>query len=127
MLTNYLKAYLRNLWKNRTYSFLNIVGLAERRTKEIGVRKVLGASVLLITSLLSRDFIMLVLLASVLAFPASWWIMHGWLNNYAYRTGIDWRIFAMAGAGAIVIALITVSFITIKASLANPIRSLRTE
>lgn len=113
-------------------SCLGLFGLAgyaaERRTKEIGIRKVLGASVTGLTSLLSGDFLILVILSCVIAFPTAWLIMHDWLNGYAYRTPISWGvIFALAGAGALVIALLTVSFITIRASLANPIKSLRTE
>jgi putative ABC transport system permease protein len=112
-------------------SCLGLFGLAgyaaERRTKEIGVRKVLGASVLKLTSLLSRDFLILVLLSCVIAFPIAGLISHNWLKSYAYRTGINWVVFIMAGAGAGLIALMTVSFITIRASLANPIKSLRTE
>jgi ABC-type antimicrobial peptide transport system permease subunit len=112
-------------------SCLGLFGLAayaaERRTKEIGIRKVLGASVLLLTSLLSKDFLKLVLLSCLIAFPIAWGIMHNWLNGYAYRTAIGWQIFALAGAGALAIALLTVSLVTIKAAIVNPIKSLRTE
>lgn len=112
-------------------SCLGLFGLAayaaERRTKEIGIRKVLGASVALLTSLLTKDFLILVGLSCVIAFPGAGWIMHNWLKGYAYRTGIDWRIFALAGLGALTIALLTVSLVTIRAAVVNPIKSLRTE
>ena len=113
-------------------SCLGLFGLAgyaaERRTKEIGVRKVLGASVPGLTGLLSKDFLFLVLLSCIIAFPIAGLIMHDWLKGYAYRTGINWvLVFAIAGAGALAIALLTVSWITIRAALANPIKSLRTE
>ncbi len=100
---------------------------AEQRTKEIGVRKVLGASVSSIVAMLSKDFAKLVLIASLIAFPVAWWIMHTWLQSFAYRTNISWWIFAVAGLAAILIALITVSFRAIKAALTNPVKSLRTE
>jgi putative ABC transport system permease protein len=100
---------------------------AEQRTKEIGVRKVLGASVTGIVGLLSRDFTMLVGIAALIAFPASWWAMYKWLETFAYRTEISWWIFLVAGAAALVIALLTVSIQTIRAALANPIKSLRSE
>jgi len=112
-------------------SCLGLFGLAaytaERRTKEIGVRKVLGASVTNITSLLSKDFVKLVFIASIVAFPVAWWAMHDWLQNYRYRIEISWWIFLAAAALAMIIALITISFQAIRAAVANPVRSLRTE
>ncbi len=101
--------------------------MAEQRTKEIGIRKVLGASVSNIVNMLSKDFIKLVLLASVLAFPLAWWAMQQWLQDFAYRISIGWWVFAAAGVTALLIAIITVSFQAIKAALANPVKSLRTE
>jgi len=100
---------------------------AEQRTKEIGVRKVLGASVSGIVALLSRDFTMLVGIAALVAFPVAWWVMYKWLETFAYRTEISWWIFLVAGAAALFIALLTVSIQTIRAALANPIESLRSE
>jgi putative ABC transport system permease protein len=100
---------------------------AEQRMKEIGIRKVLGAKVGGIVGLLSRDFIKLVLIASLIAFPIAWWGMHQWLQSFAYRIGISWWIFVLAGGTAILVALLTVSVQTIRAAIANPIRSLRSE
>jgi putative ABC transport system permease protein len=100
---------------------------AEQRTKEIGVRKVLGASVSGIVGLLSKDFTMLVGIAALIAFPVAWWAMYKWLETFAYRTEISWWIFLVAGAVALAIALLTVSIQTIRAALANPIKSLRSE
>jgi putative ABC transport system permease protein len=112
-------------------SCLGLFGLAaytaERRTKEIGVRKVLGSSVSGVAALLSKDFIKLVVLSCIVAFPVAWWMMNSWLRNYQYRITISWWIFLIAGAAAILIALITVSYQAIKAALANPVKSLRTE
>ena len=112
-------------------SCLGLFGLAaytaERRIKEIGVRKVLGASITNITSLLSKDFLKLVGMSCIVAFPVSWWVMHGWLQNYKYRIEISWWVFFAAGISAILIALITISFQSIKAAVANPVKSLRTE
>ena len=101
--------------------------MAEQRIKEIGVRKVLGASVSNITAMLSKDFIKLVLLSAIIAFPVSWWFMHQWLQDFAYRVDISWWIFALAGIIALLIAVLTVSSQAIKAALSNPVKNLRTE
>ncbi|QNF32850.1 ABC transporter permease [Adhaeribacter swui] len=101
--------------------------VAMQKTKEIGIRKVLGASLPNIVSLLSRDFLKLVLLANVLAWPLAWWAMQRWLQDFEYRTPIGWWMFAVAGLGALLIALITVSFQAIKAAVANPVEALRSE
>ncbi len=101
--------------------------MAEQRTKEIGVRKVLGASVTSIVTLLSKDFLKLVLVAIFLASPLSWWVMRQWLQGFAYKIDLAWWMFALAGLAAIIIALITVSFQSIKAALMNPVKSLRSE
>lgn len=110
---------------------LGLFGLAayaaEQRTKEIGIRKVLGATVSNITSMLSKDFLKLVVIASIIAFPVAWWAMNKWLQSFAYRIHISWWLFAIAGFTALLIALITVSFQSIKAAIANPVKSLRTE
>jgi putative ABC transport system permease protein len=100
---------------------------AEQRTKEIGIRKVLGARVSGIVGLLSRDFTMLVGIAALIAFPVAWWAMYKWLETFAYRTEISWWIFLVAGIVALAIALLTVSIQTVRAALANPIKSLRSE
>jgi putative ABC transport system permease protein len=101
--------------------------IAEQRGKEIGIRKVLGASVQGITTLLSKDFVKLVLIAIVIATPAGWWGMTKWLEGFAYKVPLSWWMFAAAGLLAIIIALATVSFQAIKAAIANPVKSLRSE
>lgn len=112
-------------------SCLGLFGLAaytsEQRRKEIGVRKVLGSSVLGIVQLLSKDFVRLVLIALVIAGPLAWWMMRNWLQSFAYRIEINWWVFAIAGIVAICIALLTVGFQAVKAALSNPVKSLRTE
>jgi len=112
-------------------SCLGLFGLAAfattQRTKEIGIRKVLGASVKQIVGLLSKDFIKLVLIAIIIASPIAYYFMNQWLQDFAYRINIEWWIFALAGIIAIAIALLTVSYQAIKAAIANPVKSLRTE
>jgi putative ABC transport system permease protein len=112
-------------------SCLGLLGLAmftaEQRTKEIGIRKVLGASVPGLFALLSKEFLQLVIIALLIATPLAWWAMNNWLKDYNYHTAIGWWVFAVAGLLAIMIALITVSFQAIKAALANPVKSLRAE
>ncbi len=101
--------------------------MAERRVKEIGVRKVLGASVFNLWRLLSREFVILVTISLLIAVPVSWYFLHGWLQHYTFRTEMSWWIFIAAGVGALVITVVTVSFQAIKAALANPVTSLRSE
>jgi putative ABC transport system permease protein len=114
--------------------FISCIGLfglsvlsAEKRTKEIGIRKVLGASVNNVVTILSKDFVMLVILALLIAVPLAWMAASKWLQNYPYKIALSWQMFAVAGAMVIVIALITVSFQAFKAAVANPVKSLRTE
>ncbi|MFC5410242.1 ABC transporter permease [Larkinella bovis] len=112
-------------------SCLGLFGLAafaaQQRTKEIGVRKVLGASVTNIVLMLSNDFLKLVLLAILIASPIAWWVMNQWLQDFAYKISIPWWIFAVSGGLALLIAFVTVSFQSIKAALMNPVKSLKTE
>jgi ABC-type antimicrobial peptide transport system permease subunit len=137
--------YARNFrreWQDGTLSalfagltiFISCLGLfglaaymAENRVKEIGIRKVLGASISSIASLLSADFVKLVLISILVASPVAWWAMNKWLQNFNYHIGIEWWAFAAAGGGAIIIAMITISSQAIKAALANPVKNLRSE
>ena len=112
-------------------SCLGLFGLAaymaQNRTREIGIRKVLGASVLKVTALLTKDFVVLVLISLVIAVPVAWFVMHTWLQDFSYRVKIEWWVFVLAGIISVVISLVTVSYQAIRAAIANPVKSLRSE
>lgn len=112
-------------------SCLGLLGLvaftASRRVKEIGIRKVLGASAAEIVALLSKSYLMLILLGWLIALPLSWWILSSWLDNFAYKVDLSWKYFALAGVLTFAISILTVSVQAAKAALINQVRSLRSE
>jgi putative ABC transport system permease protein len=112
-------------------SCLGLLGLSAfntaQRKKEISIRKVLGASVGSITALLSKDFVKLIIISLLIASPVTWWIMNGWLQSFAYRINIPVWVFLLSGFAAILVALLTISFQSIKAAIANPVKSLRSD
>jgi ABC-type antimicrobial peptide transport system permease subunit len=121
-------------WSTGLTIFISCLGLlglvmytTSQRTKEIGVRKVLGASVTQIVTLLSKDFVRLVLLAFLISAPFAWWGVHWWLQDYAYRTSINWWIFLVCGVAMLFVALLTLSVQTIRSAVANPTEALRSE
>ena len=128
-----LTATLAGLFSGLTIfiSCLGLFGLAtymaENRMKEVGVRKILGASISSIATLLSKDFLKLVFAAILIASPLAWYFMNTWLSGFNYRIQINWTVFVMAGTASVFIALITVSFQAIRAAVANPVTSLRSE
>ncbi|WP_315817205.1 ABC transporter permease [Paraflavitalea speifideaquila] len=101
--------------------------MAETRIKEVGVRKVLGASVSAIVSLLSTGFLKLILIAFLVASPVAWWLMHSWLQHFAYRIDIGWWVFGLTGLVSVLIAILTVSYQALKAALSSPVKALRSE
>jgi ABC-type antimicrobial peptide transport system permease subunit len=114
--------------------FISCLGLfgmatftAEQRVKEIGVRKVLGATIFSLWQLLSKDFVALVFISLLIASPVAYYFMHKWLMNYEYRTEINWWVFAAAAVGAVTLTILTVSYQSIKAAMANPVKSLKSE
>jgi putative ABC transport system permease protein len=122
------------IWVALATIFIACLGLfglatyaAEQRIKEIGVRKVLGASLFNLTALLSKDFLKLVLIANGLAFPLAWWATSQWLNEFAYHIQVEWWVFVVSGIVSVAIAVATVSYQAIKAALMNPVKSLRSQ